>query len=61
MPTAIPKKKSTNLSGTAETELRQAVAGAKAVQWNEENSEAIESSNRWVEAHGLPLERYRRF
>ncbi len=50
-----------NLSRAAEAGLRQAVAQAKAAQWTEENGEAIESSNRWVETHGLPLERYRRF
>ena len=29
--------------------------------WQEENAEAIRSSNEWVEKHGLPLEKYRPF
>lgn len=32
----------------------------RAKRWIEENREAIESSNRWVEVHGLPLDEYRR-
>ena len=30
-------------------------------RWAEENRAAMEASNRWVEEHGLPLARYRRF
>jgi hypothetical protein len=30
-------------------------------QWLVENRAAIESSNRWVERHGLPLAKYRMF
>lgn len=33
----------------------------KATQWVEQNREAIESSNRFVEEHGLPLEKVRKF
>ena len=29
--------------------------------WQEENAEAIRSSNEWVEKNGLPLEKYRPF
>ena len=29
--------------------------------WLEENREALESSNEWVEKHGLPLAKYRMF
>lgn len=29
--------------------------------WKDENEAAIESSNRYVEEHGLPLSRYRRY
>lgn len=30
-------------------------------QWAEQNRESIESSNRYVEEHGLPLEKARQF
>ena len=50
-----------NLSSAAETGLRQAVASAKAARWKAENAQAMDSSNDWVEKHGLPLERYRQF
>lgn len=30
-------------------------------QWREENRQALESSNAYVETYGLPLEQYRRF
>ena len=50
-----------NLSKAAETGLRKEVARRKAELWKRENALAIESSNQWVEAHGLPLERYRQF
>lgn len=50
-----------NLSQAAEAGVRRAVAEAKAEQWRRDNAEAVESSNRWVEANGLPLDRHRRF
>ncbi|HZT04557.1 MAG TPA: type II toxin-antitoxin system CcdA family antitoxin [Steroidobacteraceae bacterium] len=31
----------------------------KAEQWQQENAEAIRSSNEYVEKHGLPLAKYR--
>lgn len=49
------------LSNAAEDGLRHAVAFAKSEQWKAENSTALESSNRWVESHGLPLGQYRQF
>lgn len=30
-------------------------------RWREANREAMESTNRWIEQHGLPLDRYREF
>lgn len=33
----------------------------KATQWIDQNREAIESSNEYVEKHGLPLEKVRKF
>lgn len=41
----------------SEEQVRFAVREA----WIEENREAIESWNAWVEKNGLPLERYRAF
>lgn len=50
-----------NLSRAAEEGLRQAVAKAKAARWKNDNAAALESSNQWVEANGLPLDRHRQF
>ncbi|MEP5761268.1 MAG: type II toxin-antitoxin system CcdA family antitoxin [Litoreibacter sp.] len=50
-----------NLSRAAEEGVRAAVAVAKSEQWRSENAEALESSNSYVEKHGLPLGRYRNF
>jgi antitoxin CcdA len=45
------------IAGRSEDQVRRAVREA----WIEENREAIEASNAWVEKHGLPLARYRQF
>lgn len=50
-----------NLSQAAEAGVRQAVAAAKADEWRRENAASIVSSNAFVDAHGLPLERFRQF
>ena len=50
-----------NLSQAAETGLRRAVAEARAAEWKRENATALQSSNEWVERHGLPLDTHRRF
>ena len=50
-----------NLSQAAEAGLRRAVTEAKARTWQHENAAALASSNAWVDAHGLPLDRYRQF
>lgn len=50
-----------NVSRAAEAGIARAVAEAQAKQWLAENAEALESSNTFVETHGLPLEAYRRF
>lgn len=50
-----------NLSATFEVSLREAVRKQKAAQWLDENRAAIQSSNDWVTAHGLPLAEYRQF
>jgi antitoxin CcdA len=50
-----------NVSEAAESGVAQAVAGKRAEHWQHENGQAIQSSNSYVEQHGLPLARYRMF
>ena len=50
-----------NVSHAAEIGIAQEVARRRQQAWTEENREALESSNAYVEAHGLPLARYRNF
>lgn len=50
-----------SVSRACEAGLADQVRKAREQQWIEENWEAIQSSNRWVEEHGLPLAKYRMF
>jgi antitoxin CcdA len=50
-----------NVSRAAEIGIAEAVRAEKGRRWLEENREALESSNAWVEKHGLPLAKYRQF
>jgi antitoxin CcdA len=50
-----------SVSQAAEAGLAQAIAGKRAEHWVRENREAIQSSNAYVEKHGLPLAKYRVF
>lgn len=50
-----------NVSRAAETGIAEAVRKEKGRRWLEENREALESSNAWVEKNGLPLAKYRQF
>lgn len=50
-----------NVSQAAEAGVARAVAEKRAELWLQENRSAIESSNAYVESHGLPLERHRMF
>jgi antitoxin CcdA len=50
-----------NVSRAAETGIAEAVRAEKSRRWLEENREALESSNAWVDKHGLPLAKYRQF
>lgn len=50
-----------NLSRAAEDGVRVAVSVAKTEQWKAKNAAAIQSSNSYVEKHGLPLDKYRQF
>jgi antitoxin CcdA len=50
-----------NISRVAEQGIAQAVAEEKARLWKIENREALETWNKYVEEHGLPLAKYRQF
>lgn len=50
-----------NLSQAAEVGVAEAVARKRTEVWLAENREALESSNAFVESHGLPLARHRNF
>lgn len=50
-----------NLSRAAEDGVRKAVAEARAREWKAANAKALKSSNAYVEANGLPLDRHRQF
>lgn len=50
-----------NISQAAEAGVAQAVAEKRAQMWQAENRAALESSNAYIEQHGLPLARYRSF
>lgn len=50
-----------NLSQAPQVGVANAAARKRAEVWLAENREALESSNRFVETHGLPLAQYRNF
>jgi antitoxin CcdA len=50
-----------NISRASASGLEQAVAKARAEQWLEANRAALDSSNAYVAAHGLPLHSLRQF
>lgn len=50
-----------NVSRSAESGIQTAVLEAKREIWLAENKEAMESSNDFVEQHGLPLAKFRNF
>jgi antitoxin CcdA len=50
-----------NISNSAEKGIEQAVRERKQALWLEDNAQAIESSNQFVNKHGLPLACYRKF
>ena len=47
--------------GISSAEAIEAERAARGARWQQENREAIEACNRWVEEHGLPLSEYRLF
>jgi len=50
-----------NLSETAERAIAEAIREEKLRRWKEENREAMEAYNKYIEEHGLPLAEYRQF
>ena len=50
-----------NVSRAAEQGLARQVAEARAKAWKDENREAIEEWNKYVDENGLPLARFRQF
>lgn len=50
-----------NVSRSAENGIAQAVREHKRQLWLKENSQAIESSNAYVDSKGLPLAEFRNF
>jgi antitoxin CcdA len=58
---AQAKELKINISAACEAGLAAQVKAARAKQWLEDNREAIEEYNRYVETHGLTLEEYRTF
>lgn len=50
-----------NISRAAEEGITKAISAEKTRRWQEENREAIESSNDYVKRNGLPLAKYRPF
>lgn len=58
---AEAKELGVSISQASNRGLEEAVKKARAERWLEENREALEDYNRWVEANGLPLEKYRLF
>lgn len=50
-----------DISLAAEEGIAQAIADSKAERWLSENRAALDSSNTFVERHGLPLAGFRAF
>ena len=50
-----------NLSRAAEDGIRQALLREREALWMTENREALESSNDFVEHHGVPMASHRQF
>jgi antitoxin CcdA len=58
---ADAKELGINISAACEEGLVVAISKARGEKWLRENRLAIDSSNAWVEKHGLPLAKYRMF
>lgn len=56
---ADAKRLGMNISQVLEDELRKRVTEEKTRRWQEENREAIDAHNRFIEKHGIWSEKYR--
>src|SRR2546421_1281953 len=56
---AAAKARGINLSQMLEDELRKRTQAAREAKWQEENREAFESHNRFIEKYGIWSEKYR--
>lgn len=50
-----------DISEASEQGLARAVASRQAAEWIDRNQAALQSSNTFIEKHGLPLAQYRNF
>lgn len=50
-----------NISRSAELGISAALKEAQEAEWLRLNEDALESSNQYVESHGLPLQKHRQF
>jgi antitoxin CcdA len=50
-----------NISQACERGLEATIKEERARRWKEENREAMEGWNKYIETHGLPLAKYRMF
>ena len=50
-----------NISRSAELGLREALAKKRAELWKQENKDALDASNAFAEANGIPLALHRKF
>ena len=56
---AAAKAQGINLSQTLEDILRKLTQEARDAKWQEENREALEAHNRFIEEHGIWSKKYR--
>ncbi|WP_030541208.1 type II toxin-antitoxin system CcdA family antitoxin [Sphingobium sp. DC-2] len=58
---AEAKRLGINISRACESGLSDQIAREQARLWKADNASALESSNDYVDRHGLPLSRHRHF
>ena len=61
MESTMPEELEANVSQATEEGIAAALESRQQERWLAENQDALESSNLFIEQHGLPLSRYRSF